>query len=299
MSIQPAESSNSVRREVAFMRWMAFAWLMLCTGCAVSPSGSLTLFPEGHPLTESAAEVAQREPFLPLPRELGKQPLPPYVVEPGDALAVEVDSPNETVFLPGDFPVIQDGTIDLGIYGRPIVAWKTREEIEAIVRAAIEPHLEGTLKSVTVRITERNSKVYYVLGEVVQPGSYPLIGGETVLDGILTAGGLTDATDGETIILTRPTPPESCRIVLPVCWDQIVQLGDTTTNYQLMPGDRIFVATRSFRGLCASDEDGLCQPPQYGCPLGCAGDEVIPLVGPMPPARVDVLPAPTPVDLQP
>jgi hypothetical protein len=32
---------------------------------------------------------------------------------------------------------------------------------------------------------------------------------------------------------------------LPVCYDRIVQLGDTTTNYQIRPGDRVFVATRT------------------------------------------------------
>ena len=29
------------------------------------------------------------------------------------------------------------------------------------------------------------------------------------------------------------------------CWKNIVQLGDTTTNYQIAPGDRIYVPSRS------------------------------------------------------
>ena len=44
-----------------------------------------------------------------------------------------------------------------------------------------------------------------------------------------------------------PTVRLGCpRIVLPVCWKQIVQLGDTTTNYQIAPGDRIYVPGRGF-----------------------------------------------------
>ena len=38
----------------------------------------------------------------------------------------------------------------------------------------------------------------------------------------------------------RPTPPRSCRVVLPICYRQITQLGDTSTNYQIKPGDRIY-----------------------------------------------------------
>jgi hypothetical protein len=88
--------------------------------------------------------------------------------------------------------------------------------------------------------------VYYVLGEVNAPGAYPIVGRETVLDGLLAAGGLSDSASERRIILSRPTAPQSCRVVLPVCYDHIVQLGDTTTNYQLQPGDRIYVGTRTF-----------------------------------------------------
>ncbi len=87
---------------------------------------------------------------------------------------------------------------------------------------------------------------YYVLGEVNSPGSYPLDGHENVLDGILAAGGLTTAAAPCKILLARPTLSSSCRVTLPVCYREITQLGDTTTNYQIQPGDRIFVASRTW-----------------------------------------------------
>src|SRR5262249_35525987 len=96
---------------------------------------------------------------------------------------------------------------------------------------------------ITVRVVTRQSKVYYVLGEVHAPGAFPLTGRETVLDGILAAGGLTDRASRYKIILVRPTLPDSCRLVFPIWYQQIVQHGDTTTNYQLHPGDRIYVPT--------------------------------------------------------
>jgi hypothetical protein len=124
----------------------------------------------------------------------------------------------------------------------------------------------------------RVSKVYYVLGEVNAPGAFPLTGRETVLDGILAAGGLTDRASHSHIILSRPSPPDHCRIVLSICYGEIVQLGDTTTNYQLAPGDRIFVASKS---TCEqlfpwSRAKSSCTGRQVPCSLaedmpGCAG----------------------------
>jgi hypothetical protein len=51
-------------------------------------------------------------------------------------------------------------------------------------------------------------------------------------------------------------------MVLPVCYRQIVQLGDTSSNYQIMPGDRVYVATRS---LC----EQLLPLHKKSCPLCC------------------------------
>src|SRR5262249_18644301 len=99
---------------------------------------------------------------------------------------------------------------------------------------------------ITARVVSRQSKVYYVLGEVNAPGAYQLAGRETVLDAIIAAGGVNTKADLRRITLSRPTPPDGCRVVLPICYEEIVQLGDTSTNYQIAAGDRIFVPTKCF-----------------------------------------------------
>src|SRR5262249_29143624 len=150
----------------------------------------------------------------------------------------------------GDQPVMPDGTINLGRYGLLQVAGRTVEQIETALRAVVEAQAKDgkdkEIGPITVRVVTRVSKVYYVLGEVNAPRSLTLNGRETVLDGILAAGGLTDRASRRNLILSRPTRPDGCRIVLPICYREIVQLGDTSTNYQLLPGDRIYVATRGF-----------------------------------------------------
>jgi protein involved in polysaccharide export with SLBB domain len=124
-----------------------------------------------------------------------------------------------------------------------------------------------------VRIVNRVSKVYYVLGEVNAPGAFPINGRETALDAIVAAGGLTRRASEGKIILSRPSSPEGCRTVLPVCYPQIVQLGDTTTNYQMQPGDRIYVPSKGMlEDLCPNKQKGCaCNGPQVPCNnTGCA-----------------------------
>src|SRR5438270_13860857 len=181
---------------------------------------------------------------LAIPRKLEKEPLPPFIVEPGDVLLVQPVDLDSPVRLPGDQPVLPDGTINLGKYGRHLVAGKTVAEIENLVKAVVMAQTKDA-GFISVRLVSRQSKVFYVLGEVNAPGAFQLSGRETVLDAIVAAGGLTDRASRNNIILSRPSRPEQCRTVLPVCYKQIVQLGDTTTNYQIAPGDRVYVPSRT------------------------------------------------------
>src|SRR5262249_18970851 len=159
---------------------------------------------------------------------------------PGDVLLVQPVDLDSPARIPGDQPVLPDGTINLGRYGRVLVAGRTVDEIETLVRGVVETQTKNA-GAISVRVVTRVSKAFYVLGEVNAPGSFTLNGRETVLDGIVAAGGLTDRASRRNIILSRPTAPDSCRLVLPVCYSEIVQVGDTSTNYQLTPGDRIYV----------------------------------------------------------
>src|SRR5437016_8681673 len=120
---------------------------------------------------------------------------------------------------------------------------RTAPEIEDLVRTSVKAQTKDP-GFISVRLISRQSKVYYVIGEVNSPGGFQLNGRETVLDALLQAGGLNDRASRDNIILSRPSKPNCPRIVLPLCWKQIVQLGDTTTNYQIAPGDRIYVPSR-------------------------------------------------------
>lgn len=276
------------RRRLRRRTWRATtAWtLLVCLSASIAGcsggGGSFTLFPTGDFLLKSTRFVRRTVPrSMPVPRELEKTVLPQYILQPGDVLLVEPTTLDSPLRFPADQTILADGTIDLGRYGRLVVAGKTIEQVETDVTATVRSVEPGPIDPINVRLVNPTSAVYYVLGEVSSPGSYPLIGRETVLDAILTAGGLSDRASPCNIVLTRPSPPNGCRIVLPVCYRQIAQLGDTSTNYQVMPGDRIYVATRTLGEACFSKRAcPLCEGRQCPCPVSEAVSPVLPAVVP-------------------
>ena len=230
---------------------------LLLAGCSAVPGG--TGFTDGaHRLLPAAREL-RRAGASPhgVPTELGKQPLPAYVLEPGDVVLVQPADHASPLRMPADQTVMPDGTIDLGTAGRLAVGGKTVREVEvlaatAVAAQSVDPVGVATVAAradkpaaVTVRVVSRTSQVFYVLGEVNAPGAFPLQGRETVLDAVLAAGGLTQRASADGVILSRPTRPGESRAVFPVCYPEIVQLGDTTTNYQIAPGDRVYVPAQA------------------------------------------------------
>lgn len=245
-----------------FCREMACGLLFtFAAGCSTI-GDTLGISPPSHKLLDEAKQIRDTAPIpAPIGRELAKEPLPPHIVLLGDALLIQPVDLDSPVRLPSDLPVQPDGTIDLGKYGRPVVVGKTLPQIEALASDLIKAQeKQGT--AITVRLVGRSSSVYYVFGEVNAPGSFPITGRETVLDGIVAAGGVTKKASRQNVILSRPTSPDGCRLVYPVCLPQIVQLGDTTTNYQLLPGDRIYVPGQ---GIMESLFPSRCQTPCPAC----------------------------------
>jgi hypothetical protein len=99
---------------------------------------------------------------------------------------------------------------------------------------------------VSVDVFSYNSKVYYVITEGAGQGDnvarFPVTGNETVLDAIAQINGLSKLSSKD-IWIARPAPSGiGCDQVLPVDMDAIMKGGATATNYQILPGDRVFIA---------------------------------------------------------
>jgi protein involved in polysaccharide export with SLBB domain len=133
--------------------------------------------------------------------------------------------------------------VDLGIYGEVCVTGLTLNEAEM----TIANHLSTSLHNprVNVDVVAYNSKSLYVITDGAGFGEQvvrlPVTGNDTVLDAISQIEGLSQVSS-KNIWVARPSCPGT-RVaqILPVRWEEIAVEGITDTNYQLFPGDRIYV----------------------------------------------------------
>jgi polysaccharide export outer membrane protein len=148
-------------------------------------------------------------------------------------------------FIRGEHLVRPDGTISLGTYGSVYVTGMTIEEAKKAVEAQLGKYL--LTPEVSLDVLAYNSKVYYVITDGGGNGEtvifLPVTGNETVLDALGKVGGLAAQASKKRIWIARPAPAKAgCGDqILPVDWNAIVQCGNTATNYQLLPGDRIYI----------------------------------------------------------
>jgi protein involved in polysaccharide export with SLBB domain len=138
-----------------------------------------------------------------------------------------------------------DGTISLGSGGVIHVAGLTVEE----ARRAIADHLSGKVtgfdrSKLRIEVTN-NSKFYYVItdgdGRNEQVVKAPFTGNETVQDVVSLIHGMPAAASLKKVWIGRPAPGGKPPTILPVDWHGISQRGAAATNYQLFPGDRVYV----------------------------------------------------------
>jgi len=143
----------------------------------------------------------------------------------------------------GQHLVGPDGTVTLGTYGSVQVVGMTIGQ----AKEAIESHLAQYLEApeVSVDVFSYNSKVYYVVTQGAGLGDgvyrFPVTGNETVLDAIAQINGLNQVSS-KRIWIARPTDEPGRVQILPVCWNEITAQGTASTNYQVLPGDRVFIA---------------------------------------------------------
>jgi protein involved in polysaccharide export with SLBB domain len=185
----------------------------------------------------------------PPPTECHKRSLPNYVVEPPDILIVASTQQIRDQSISGQHLVRPDGSLSLGIYGTVWVAGLTLEQTKEAIAQLLDQRIKDfDRKNLYVDVLAYNSKFYYVItdggGYGEQVVRLPITGSETVLDGISQIYGLPAVASKKDIWVARSFPCQGghgSEQVLPVDWCGITQRAQTATNYQIMPGDRIYV----------------------------------------------------------
>jgi protein involved in polysaccharide export with SLBB domain len=201
----------------------------------VDEQGDLDLGPVYGKVHVLGLPLAQIEPIiLKKMREKLQNPL----------VSVQLARTGGTQQLTGIYLVQPGGIVNLKQYGVVHVAGKTLVE----TRLAIEKQLMQFFDSpqVAVNVAGYNSMNYFVIFEGSSEGEdvikLPITGNETVLDAISFVGGLKRASS-QRIWISRPAPANfGCEQILPIDYMAITRGACSATNYQLMPGDRLFVA---------------------------------------------------------
>lgn len=187
----------------------------------------------------SAQEAGPAMPPAPaarlLPRAIEATPL---TIEPGDLINLQVfDTPEVS----GNHRIGPSGAIDLPGTGEITLAGLTPLEgarlVETRLRDAqimLDPH-------VSITVTEYTTAGITVLGEVKSPGTYSLLGPQSLYTALAAAGGVT-SKEGPTITVAHrsdPSHPVVIRVNTPnYAPDQqamVVQPGDTVLVSQARP----------------------------------------------------------------
>ncbi len=143
----------------------------------------------------------------------------------------------------GEHLVGPDGRVNLGTYGSVYLTGLTLDEAKLAIEEKLSEFLENP--EVIVDIFAYNSKKYYIItqgagfGDNIVPA--PITGNDTVLDAIASIGGLSQLSSTNIFIARPGSPGSGCEQILPVNYEDITRGAITATNYQLLPGDRLYI----------------------------------------------------------
>ena len=143
-------------------------------------------------------------------------------------------------------PVRPDGKISMPLAGDVHVSGKTPVQVAAIIKSKLTPYIRDPQVAVileTLRSHEFLTRIR-ITGAVRTPTSIPHRQGMTVLDAVLSAGGLNEFSAPSRARLYRTIRGKTKSIDIDL--DDILNKGKMEKNYVLNPGDVVTVPERIF-----------------------------------------------------
>lgn len=166
-------------------------------------------------------------------------PIEDTTLGPGDVFDVRVFGEEK---LSGKYQVGHDGAIRFPFLGVISVRGKEADQVATEISQGLqtgnflrEPH-------VSVFVVDSASRRISILGAVTKPGTFPIVPGMTVVQGVSNAGGFTPLASKDDTVVTRRVGGKLERYRIPV---SEITRGDAE-DFPLRAGDIVFVPERVF-----------------------------------------------------
>jgi polysaccharide export outer membrane protein len=133
----------------------------------------------------------------------------------------------------GLFVVRPDGRITLPLAGELAVAELTPEQVQAKVVELYSKFINKP--EVSVSLARVGSKKYYLVGQVMRTGTFPLVVPVNVLEAISAAGGFQEFANKKKVIILRGDKQ------LKFNYEEVIKGKNMAQNIQVENGDHIIV----------------------------------------------------------
>jgi polysaccharide export outer membrane protein len=171
------------------------------------------------------------------PADAGDFPTPAYRIGPGDNLNIFVwRNPELSVSL----PVRPDGRLTVPLIDDVSAAGKTPTQLARDLEEELRKFIQDPIVSVlVVGFQGPFDQQVRVVGEAARPQGIPYREDMSVLDVMITVGGLTEFAAGNDAVIVRQVSGEarSFRVRL----DDLVKDGDVSANVEMLPGDVLII----------------------------------------------------------
>lgn len=154
-----------------------------------------------------------------------------YLIGPGDTFTVQAFSAADVQYT---LTVTREGMILVPEAGAISVSGLTFEEAKAVISGTIEKQRIG-IKTV-VTLSELRSIQVMLVGEVEQPGSYAVSGFSTLINALISSGGIKRTGSLRQIQVKR-----GGKVIANMDLYQLLLNGNDSANIYLRQGDLIFV----------------------------------------------------------
>ncbi len=162
---------------------------------------------------------------------------PMYIIGPGDNVNIFVWGNGE---LSSSVPVRPDGRITTPLVEDVVASGKTASQLARNMEKELARYIKNPVVTVIVTgFTGRYSEQIRVIGEAAKAQSLPYKEHLTLLDVMITVGGLTELAAGNKASIARVVDGKQQQYNVRL--EDLIQDGDITANVDMLPGDVLII----------------------------------------------------------